>query len=681
MATKLAQATHDLMDLMHLWTDGKVSMIDVNIPIEVLRENISGAIRNDWKITLSVGDKRNSHAKSWEAILGLYIWSIKRANRDIYKEPQDLFFRIFHIKDNNAHQTRLLLQKWSYNTQMIDGNQEPVNALKECQTFGHSKIQSSLQPGNCGVPVSVSCGLDMLAAQDIYTYILFSVLAHLTNIGGKTCISGNDKHNFRVQNDRVDRLATSFQTAGLGDFSEGLLCILPALCNRNLLPEISIYSLEVRQQMEIFVQEQNHYGFFSMSEWLCCLDDYGNVERSLIEYGFLCLSGLMSPDYEMRRLAIERIVAIMNSTYDGNSLMLGSTYMNHIASTPHPEWWERFQSEIHCMATCISQHQAKDNLDNRMMQSLGEIKRQLGAVSANNRTYHNLVAAAEWHSAFLDLWFGMDGWVTSNDTFAYPEVLDWLIQHNYTNILEWLVMQVMDENSEGEMAEMMACAASKQHTNLIQILSRHSEKGNVRDEIVSLLASEGDVQTLEMLFDTWNDDTLMKSREIALLSAAKKIQQSVIATNLQKGVDVDACGEDGETALLKVAAQGDISSVTLLLANGAALEKRDSNHDTALIVAATSGHVRVVELLVEKGADINTIGNRGRTALIAAVRIRNLSTLQYLLSRKADIHVRDHDQLTALDQATYADPWLEGCALLESAGVTEARNVYGESLE
>jgi ankyrin repeat protein len=679
MAIKLAQATHDLMDLMHLWTDGRVSIIDVNVPIEVRGENLSGAIRNDWKITVSIGDKQNFHAKSWEAILGLYVWSIKRANDDLGEVPQDLFFRVFQMKDKNAHQTRLLLQKWSNNAKIIDRNHEPVNALRDCQTFGHLDIQSSSQPGNYGVPVAVPSSLDMLAAQDIYMYILFSVLTDLPNIGGKTCVSGSDKNHFRVHNDRVDKLATAFQNSGLGYFSEGLLCILPVLYNRKLLPEISIDSLEVRQQLEDFVGKQDYYRAFIMSEWLCCVDDHGNVESSLIEYGFLCLRGLMNPDFGMR-LSIERILAIVNSTHDGHSLTFESTYLSRIASIPSLEWWENFRNEMHCMATCTSQHLAKHNPPERTMQPLGEMERQLRLASPTNRIYHNL-AAAECHTAFLDLWFGLDGWVTSNVDFSYHGVLDWLIQHSFKNILEWLIMRFINEVSssfsEEVIAEMMTYAASKQYTEVIQMLSRHSEKEHVRDEIVLILASQGDVQTLEMLFDSWNGDTLMKAREKALLRAAEKKQRSVIEINLQRGVDVDACGEDGETALLKVAAQGDINSVTLLLAGGAALEKRGPDQNTALIVAATRGHGAVVELLVEKGADINTIGNRGRTALIAAVRIRSLPTLQYLLSRKADIHIQDYDQSTALDEAIYEGwegPWLEGRALLESAGAIHKRN-------
>lgn len=686
MAIKLAQVSHDLMDLMHLWTDGRVSMIDVSIPIEVRGENISGAIRNDWKITLSIGDKQNSHAKSWEAILGLYIWSIKRANHDLDKVPQDLFFKVFQIKDKNAHQTRLLLQKWSNNAQIIDGNHEPVNALKDCQTFGYPKIQSEQQASNNGVSIMVSSTLEMLAAQDIYTYILFSVLTHLANIGGETCVSGADKNNFRVSNDRVDTLASRFQNFGLGDSVEGLLCILPALYSRKLLPEISIDSLEVRQQMENLIKEQNHYRAFAMSEWLGCLDDYGNVERSLIQYGFLCLRGLMNPDYEMRRLAIERIVAIVNSTHDGHALTFDSTYLRDISSVPSFEWWENFRNEMHCMATCISQYQTKYNPEQRTIQSLGEMERQLRLVSSTNSPYSNLVAAIECHNAFLGLWFGSDGWVMSNNEFAYHRVLDWLIRRKHMNILEWLIMRLINDVSprfnEEKIAEMMSYANRKEYNEVIRMLALHSKEGHLRYHVISNLASKGDLQTLEKLFSCWNDhETLMTARELAFLSAAENKHLQILEVSVQKGVDVDVSDSNQETALMKAAAQDDVDGIILLLALGAVLEKRNNSQDTALIVAAEAGNLRCVEHLVEAGANINATGHGGSTALMGAVRARSLSTIEYLLSRNADIHIQDYGQATALDAAIYAGwqgPWIEGCTILENAGAV--RNMVREAM-
>jgi ankyrin repeat protein len=308
------------------------------------------------------------------------------------------------------------------------------------------------------------------------------------------------------------------------------------------------------------------------------------------------------------------------------------------------------------------------------------MERQLEQASSNHGPYNNLAAVTECHDAFVGLWFCSNGRVMSNDRFAFQWILDWLVRHDYKNILEWLVMRLIIEAlnhfNEEEIVEMMKYAATKKYTEVIQMLSHHSKKEQVRYEIVSILASQGDVQTLEMLFDSWKDNSLMKAREIALLSAAKKKQHTVIDINLQKGADVDACDEDGETALLKAAAKGDINSVSVLLAGGATLEKRDHYQDTALIVAAARGHVRIDELLVGKGADINATGGLGRTALIAAVRARSLPTLQYLLSRNADIHIQDYNQSTALDEAKYGGgegTWVEGCAHLESAGAVRKR--------
>jgi len=55
--------------------------------------------------------------------------------------------------------------------------------------------------------------------------------------------------------------------------------------------------------------------------------------------------------------------------------------------------------------------------------------------------------------------------------------------------------------------------------------------------------------------------------------------------------------------------------VKLLLEKGANIEAKDNDGDTALINAAIKGETEMVKLLLEKGANIEAKDNKGETAL------------------------------------------------------------------
>jgi ankyrin repeat protein len=70
---------------------------------------------------------------------------------------------------------------------------------------------------------------------------------------------------------------------------------------------------------------------------------------------------------------------------------------------------------------------------------------------------------------------------------------------------------------------------------------------------------------------------------------------------LEKGVDVEAKGEDGWTALMRAAKGGHKAMVWLLLEKGADVEAKDKWGSTVLNEAARCRHEAVVWLLLEKG--------------------------------------------------------------------------------
>jgi hypothetical protein len=104
-----------------------------------------------------------------------------------------------------------------------------------------------------------------------------------------------------------------------------------------------------------------------------------------------------------------------------------------------------------------------------------------------------------------------------------------------------------------------------------------------------------------------------------LLQAAFKGDTAAVQQLLDKGANIEAHTEYGDTALIYAATNGYTEVVTLLLAKGANIEAKDNDGDTALINAAIKGETEVVKLLLAKGANIDAKDNKGETALTMAV--------------------------------------------------------------
>ena len=84
---------------------------------------------------------------------------------------------------------------------------------------------------------------------------------------------------------------------------------------------------------------------------------------------------------------------------------------------------------------------------------------------------------------------------------------------------------------------------------------------------------------------------------------------------IEKGANVNAADNFGETALMKAALWGYTETAELLNAKGADVNTDDNNGENALMWASLGRYSETVELLIAKGADVNSVDNGGETAL------------------------------------------------------------------
>ena len=125
---------------------------------------------------------------------------------------------------------------------------------------------------------------------------------------------------------------------------------------------------------------------------------------------------------------------------------------------------------------------------------------------------------------------------------------------------------------------------------------------------------------------------------------------------LEKGANLEARDEEGDTPLIYAASYAAPNIVQLLLEKGAKVEAQDLNGFTALQAAACGGCVSIdmgstfgsMQLLLQKGANVEARDNAGATALMLAARYGRTDIMELLLDHGARVEDRDSEGNTAL---------------------------------
>ena len=120
------------------------------------------------------------------------------------------------------------------------------------------------------------------------------------------------------------------------------------------------------------------------------------------------------------------------------------------------------------------------------------------------------------------------------------------------------------------------------------------------------------------------------------------------ATQLTRGVDVNATQIDGHTALHWAAHYDDAETVALLVKAGANVNAANHYGVPPLALACTNGNAAVVRMLLEAGADANVTMKGGETALMMAARSGSVDAVKALLVRGAKHDLRERHGQTAL---------------------------------
>ncbi|KAL2008898.1 hypothetical protein VTN00DRAFT_7092 [Thermoascus crustaceus] len=659
------------MDLLACWSNKRLDTFQFRLRIECqpLDETCSPTTE-EYPIQLQrIGDnlRWTVDGRELEAVLGLWTWSLLKSDKS-FRPGQPLSRLIGQDpKDAMTEEADLYYHKWIFRqteAKMVSAKMIPAShELFGCHL---DKLSSDMEI----LVVKTQNPLCAMAAQDLYIHFLNSALETLEELGGEVDILPSSLNTFVAHSSRIEQLVQCFENNSLGSKEDALLCIVPTLKRKGLLPELSAHLSTIRQRVERYIENLEWKEALSMLAWLCERSEREEFEHSVVEFGYLCHRAMLHPNSDARREGTVQVLGALNQD-------LRLQYFKNI-SKPRPpgwmnsplrsEWWGRFTKELGWLAWNITE----DEHDKRSMESYGANAYSLstGVVDgSSDLAERGRLAVLQWLAKSDDTTFDRD--VPGEDDRL---ALDWVSQNNYEFLLRWLMIRwaTVGAKYPDFLYIILVWAAKRHYRSAIGALRRRGVNLNVMESEegkTPLIQSvvEADHEAVRTLLENGADiDGKTENGVTPLMTAAHEGRLEIVQLLLQLGATVCLQDDQGLTALMWAAHGNHTDIAKLLLENGANVNIGSSNGSTALILAASENHVEMLKLLLAWGAYIDAQMTDGSTSLMLAARNKCEAVVRLLLNHNADVHKTCAAGGTALDRARETQH-PESIQLLEAA--------------
>jgi ankyrin repeat protein len=162
----------------------------------------------------------------------------------------------------------------------------------------------------------------------------------------------------------------------------------------------------------------------------------------------------------------------------------------------------------------------------------------------------------------------------------------------------------------------------------------------------------GDLKSIDALLDKGADVNAVDDEGNSLIAIAAIYQHDqVVLDLLKRGAELYAIDPSGDTAVNLIVLHCQIDTIKTLIDFGADLSARDKSGNTPFFNAITNRKYEVVDLLLTSGSDPNQPGADGMTPLMQATFVGDADMVDHLLDYGALVDAEDDLGHTAL---TYA---------------------------
>ncbi|KGO75338.1 hypothetical protein PITC_001920 [Penicillium italicum] len=676
MARNLAQTIESTMDLISGWGVDLGKTFEFRLGFEC--ESASPGSFTQSPGTYSIGLMRCGDALRWkmevgevEAILGLWTWSLYRSVDD-YR-----FLRLFRLvglskEEASKEETYLYFHKWIF--RQTEARLVPSDLIDDSRRLFGFEPKDGFPSGDLLV-IRTENEIETMAAQDIFIQFLKEVCLNMKELGGEVDVISGIQNSLLGSCTRIDELVSCFEVNSLGSREDALLCIVPVLRNRNLLPDLAADCARVRARREQLISQRKWQNAFALLHWLCQRSEGSQFQRSVYELGCLCRRALLNNKETIRKEGFAQLCKLLNSDireefFQTQKMSLPSDWTT---SQDRLEWWRSFSRELGWTAWCISTKVPGMNFMQPALKSLNAPESLPGFIGTGQdleATQTGIRAMQDWLTV-RDL--ENTGFKRSGEDEDDEWCFDWAVDNKYHCLLYSLLLKwvEMSEHIPALIALGYYLAANKNSHFAMQILLRQGTDIDSPDvqgcPALFNQAAVGNVKGVVMLLENGADPNGSNKASHArpLIAAVYGGHITATVLLLKHGANANIMDQHGMTALWWAMASNHPDIAELLLSSGAGTESVGSDGLTPLLWASTEENLAMLELLINHGANINAQNNSGKTALMqAASRECSVPVLRLLLEKGADLHVKDDRGRTALDMAK-EENFYEAIAMLE----------------
>jgi superfamily I DNA/RNA helicase/very-short-patch-repair endonuclease len=143
-------------------------------------------------------------------------------------------------------------------------------------------------------------------------------------------------------------------------------------------------------------------------------------------------------------------------------------------------------------------------------------------------------------------------------------------------------------------------------------------------------------------------------RELRAMEEEARMRVALLGRDLIADL-VPPTKEAMNTAWKEATKQGDLARVRSLLEKGMEINAKDEHGQTALMNAAHAGQVELVRLLIGQGADLNVTSKYNLSALMLALIARRTEAARLLIEAGADVNIRSTRNFSGITALSLAE--------------------------
>ena len=611
----------------------------------------------------SVGLMRCGDALRWksdvselEAILGLWTWSLYKSDENW---RDSTLCRLIGLNEDEAssEETFLYFHKWIF--------RQTEARLVPCAGYDNSSRLFSFEPKDLAydgkfMAVRTDNEVETMVAQDIYIQFLKELFLNLSDLGGDVDVIPELQNSFIASSTGINDLVHCFESSKLGSREDALLCIVPVLRCRRLLPDLAADSAKVRGRREQLINKGDWKGAFELLRWICQRSGGSEFERSVYELGFLCRRALLSTNKVVRKEGLEQTCTLLTREIREEFIQSHKIVppRSRSASQDRIEWWNSFTCQLGWVAWNISTN-ARDMASYQPILRSLNVPEDLQGLHDQNQDPDEIQKGIH----------ALTDWLTLDDLNKIEREgegedeqvgFEWMVRNNFHALLHFLLLRWAELSEDLPILARMAYsfAAKTRSERAFDILRRQDVDIETidpesRSALNHLVATSHDLEGSRLLLKHGADPNNEQQSQLSTLAtAAYEGYDDIIELLLQYGANVESADPTGDNPLHWAVSNNRLGSVRLLLSHGAEIDPVGCDHSTPLISAAMNDRVEMAELLVKEGANVNARGQFGKTAIMLSIHARNpIPMLQLLVDNGARLDIRDHSGATVLDQA------------------------------